>query len=279
LRLTTTYNPAPNNRYSAARAPHSPAQPVWRIPSRLAIVGAFGSGKTEVAINCAVGIARSGQPVTLIDLDTVTPALRCRQAAQAMAELPIQLLAPAGQLAYADLPSISAAMRSALADRSRKVILDVGGHPTGARALGSLADLFAATDHAIWGVVSPWRPQTRDPDGIESMMSEISARIGLPVTALVANLHTPGEPNAEVLQAGATVVRQAAAELGITIALYAIDSHHLALARQTLGEEHNWLGMELFMRTPWEEGDLSAGGLWNPPESDAHRRSYTRGGW
>ena len=37
-----------------------------------AIIGHYGSGKTEVAMNLAVALARK-EPVTLIDLDIVNP--------------------------------------------------------------------------------------------------------------------------------------------------------------------------------------------------------------
>ena len=44
------------------------------------IVGNYGSGKTEVAINLAVDRKRAGMTVRLADLDLVNPYFRTREA-------------------------------------------------------------------------------------------------------------------------------------------------------------------------------------------------------
>ena len=40
--------------------------------------GAYASGKSEISINRAIELAKSPQPLTLVDLDTVEPAYTLR---------------------------------------------------------------------------------------------------------------------------------------------------------------------------------------------------------
>ena len=44
------------------------------------IVGNYGSGKTEVAVNLAVNLQKQGKQVQIADLDVVNPYFRCREA-------------------------------------------------------------------------------------------------------------------------------------------------------------------------------------------------------
>ena len=105
-----------------------------------AIVGHFGSGKTEIAVNGALKLAGDGVPVALVDLDVVKPYFRSRAARGTLAEHGVDLVVPAGDNIFADLPIIVPQIRTLLRDGRRKVLVDVGGDDTGARALGSLAD-------------------------------------------------------------------------------------------------------------------------------------------
>ena len=58
------------------------------------IVGNYGSGKTEVAINLAVNRKRAGLDVRIADLDLVNPYFRTREARKQLAELGIDVVLP-----------------------------------------------------------------------------------------------------------------------------------------------------------------------------------------
>jgi len=219
------------------------------------LIGAFGSGKTEIAINLALSAARQSKRVSLIDLDTVTPAFRSREVASALRRGGVRLLGPEGQLAYADLPSVTPAVRGALDDPTETVIVDVGGNPAGARSLGSLSDLIERRPYDCWAVVCPWRPDTRDPSAIVAMIKELSRVSRLPVTGLVCNLHVPFGHSSEDLQWGAEVVRSAAGEINTPVVMYAVARPALPAARAAVGEDALWLGLDLYMRPPWEQLD------------------------
>ncbi len=230
------------------------------------LVGAFGSGKTEIALNLALRAAGEGLSVTLIDLDTVTPALRSRQAVDILAAAGVELIAPAGQLAYADLPAVPGGVRAALEDDRRHVIVDVGGSPAGARVLASMAEPISSRGYASWGVVSPWRPDTSSPGAAVRELRAIEEFGRLQLTGLVANLHLPAELPADELQRGWGVVTGAARELGVPVVFCAVGPGrarqvHAALGSSGGGTSHapvEIFGLRLFMKAPWDDDPAAA---------------------
>jgi Mrp family chromosome partitioning ATPase len=68
------------------------------------VVGNYGSGKTEVAINLAVHQHRLGTKVRMADLDLVNPYFRTREARTSLNALGIEVILPPEQLMQADLP-------------------------------------------------------------------------------------------------------------------------------------------------------------------------------
>ena len=87
-------------------------------------------------------LAAAGMRITLADLDVVKPYFRSRSARAILSDAGIELLAPTGANVHADLPIIVPQIRSALREPGRRVIVDVGGDSTGARVLGSVADVM-----------------------------------------------------------------------------------------------------------------------------------------
>ncbi len=219
------------------------------------IVGAFGSGKTEIAINAALAGALAGQPVTLVDLDTVTPAFRSRQAADRLEQSGVRLLAPQGVLADADLPSIPLDVHEALEARLRRVLVDVGGSPAGARAVSSLADLTGGSGAVTWVVVNPWRPETATPELIVDMVARLTHASRSGPAELVANLHVldEGQYGAEALmREGLAAVAQASLSAALPCELVAVRRDLLDLAISALPDSVSVLPLDLYMRPPWE---------------------------
>ena len=70
------------------------------------LVGHFGSGKTEIALNGALDLAAAGEAVTLADLDVVKPYFRSRSGRALLADAGVRLLAPEGESIHSDLPII-----------------------------------------------------------------------------------------------------------------------------------------------------------------------------
>jgi hypothetical protein len=166
------------------------------------LVGHFGSGKTEIALNGALDLATGGVRITLADLDVVRPYFRSRSARAILSDAGIELLAPTGANVHADLPIIVPQIRSHLRDPNRRLIMDVGGDEIGARVLGSLSDVVPYDDTDCLLVLNFRRPSTPDPKCALRMVRKIEAVGRVSVSGLISNTHLMGETTPAVVLDG-----------------------------------------------------------------------------
>jgi CobQ/CobB/MinD/ParA nucleotide binding domain len=183
------------------------------------LVGHFGSGKTEIAINLAFGMRNRGAEVTLIDLDLVKPYFRCRLAKDSLETRGIRLVAPAGDRFFADLPILAPAARAAARNGGPHVraIVDVGGDDLGARVLGSVSGVVDRHATDLLFVVNANRPFAEDLQAMRTMLREVEAAARLEVTGLVANTHLMDETTPEIVRAGIRSARDLEAATGIPV--------------------------------------------------------------
>ena len=184
------------------------------------LVGHFGSGKTEIAVNLAFGLRNRGAEVTLVDLDLVKPYFRCRLVKDDLEARGIRLVAPAGAHFYADLPILVPEARTAAGDgacQGRRLIFDVGGSDLGARALGSLSGLLDRTTTDLLFVVNVNRPFAEDVGSLAGTLDDVQAAARLPVTGLVANTHLLQETTRETVLEGIRAARALQAATGIPV--------------------------------------------------------------
>jgi hypothetical protein len=181
------------------------------------IVGHFGSGKTEIAVNAALSLAEAGTAVALVDLDVVKPYFRSRSARSLLAEAGVELVAPTGDHFYADLPIIVPRVRSLLREQRVRVILDVGGDDTGARVVGSIADLVRPEETDCLLVLNFRRPFTPDPEHAVEMARQIEAVSRVSLTGVISNTHLMGETSADVVVRGYELALEAGRRLGLPV--------------------------------------------------------------
>ncbi len=180
-------------------------------------VGHFGSGKTEIALNGALGLATAGDRVTLADLDVVKPYFRSRAAREILEEAGICLLAPSGENTHSDLPIIVPQIRSALQDPSVRLVMDVGGDDTGARVLGSLSDVVPRTGTDSLVVLNFRRPSTPNTAAAVTMVRRIETAAKIEVTGLVSNTHLMRETTPGIVLEGHRLAVEVGRELGIPV--------------------------------------------------------------
>lgn len=194
------------------------------FPSSITILtGNYGSGKTEVAVNLALGFARHGQEVHLIDLDFTKPCFRSRELRDLLQEANVNLVAPQGQLARADMPLVLPAVMPLLqGHKPGRVIVDLPGDPGGARTLAQFAPVLAERPHDLLLVVNTRRPFAGSVARIRQAVEELEAATRLPMTALVANTNLGKETRAEMVTEGFALTRDAAASCGIPVRVVVI---------------------------------------------------------
>ena len=166
------------------------------------IVGAYGSGKTEVAINLAVHTRAQGVPVRLADLDLVNPYFRTREARHALGSRGIDVVLPPAAYMQADLPIVPPEVSGMLRNPSGLCLVDAGGDDVGVTVLAALADAFQGKTVKVLQVINPHRPYTDTVGGCLKIRAQIEAKAKLPVTGIVGNANLMEETTTRDILAG-----------------------------------------------------------------------------
>ena len=99
------------------------------------LMGSFGSGKSEMALNLAIQKAKEG-PCTVVDLDVINPYFRVSERGDVLYPAGVKLIMPPYALEKIEILSLSAQVYSAFAPGEGTVIFDIGGDDVGSIAPG-----------------------------------------------------------------------------------------------------------------------------------------------
>ena len=173
------------------------------------IVGHYGSGKTEFAVNYALKLSEESPKVTIVDLDIVNPYFRSREKKQLFSERGIELISNSfDKDITAELPSLAANIHAPLQDKDRQVILDVGGDATGVRTLGRYKRFFTKDSYDLFFVVNANRPETDTFEKALEYVQSIEAEVGIKITGLINNTHMLENTSLEDIIKGNNLVTQ-----------------------------------------------------------------------
>ena len=135
----------------------------------LLLIGNYGSGKTEIALNMAVRAAAQGKKTQVIDLDRINDYFRMSDHVQLLQQKQINLVSPTFAGSGVTQTNMPAAVGSAFAQDWDLVIFDVGGDPAGALSLAryhsDFADL-APGQLEVYDVLNVRRPMCETPEKI-----------------------------------------------------------------------------------------------------------------
>ena len=160
--------------------------------------GHYGSGKTNIAVNYALHLAKEGKQVAIADLDIVNPYFRTKDSEAELAAEGIRLISPQFANTNVDLPALPAEAYALVEDKSIHAIMDIGGDDRGAYALGRYAPFIEKeNNYRMAFVANCYRPLTREPEEALEVMREIEAAGHLPFTCLINNANLGHETTAE----------------------------------------------------------------------------------
>lgn len=188
------------------------------------IVGNYGSGKTEVAVNLAVDQRAKGKQVRLADLDLVNPYFRTREARRALTALGVEVILPPEGWLQADLPILVPQVAGIIRQPGDLAILDAGGDGVGARVLAALGEAFrnAPETVQVLQVVNPFRPNTGTVERCLAMRGAIESASRLKVTGWVGNPHLMDETAAAHIEQGYDLMGALVAASGLPLAFMAV---------------------------------------------------------
>lgn len=183
------------------------------------LVGHYGSGKTELAVNMALSLAKSA-PAMLIDLDIVNPFFRSAELKPLLLEHGVEVVYPAYALSGVDIPILPAEVERAFTAEGYSVF-DVGGDDDGAVALGRYHAQFAACPADVYFVVNPFRPRTAEVAQVLKLMEAVERRARLAITGLAINANLGLETSPQDICFGREFIARVAEKSGLKVAFEA----------------------------------------------------------
>jgi len=193
-------------------------------PARITIfAGHYGSGKTTVAVNYAMSLARTYPRVALCDMDIVNPYFRTADCAQTLAGAGVELVSSPWANTNVELHLPPEQALRAFDDPSLTSVIDLGGDDCGAMALGRYAARIRGRgDVALLMVVNACRPLTRDAASLLAIKNEIEAAGRVPFTGLVNSTNLGLETTPEVIAGSFPLMRELRDALALPIVMTAV---------------------------------------------------------
>lgn len=186
----------------------------------IVLIGNYGSGKTEIAINLAVQSASAGKNTLVIDLDKVNDYFRMSDRVDVLRENKVNLVSPTFAGQGVTPSNMSAAVASAFAGDWDLCVFDVGGDSAGAMSLGRYHQDFAALDPAqleVYDIVNVFRPMSESPEKILKLKEEMESFARLKVTGFVNNSNLLNFASADDIRQGYDVLKETSDISGIPV--------------------------------------------------------------
>ena len=205
--------------------------------------GHYGSGKTNIAVNYALHLAREGKRVAIADLDIVNPYFRTKDSARELAAAGVDLISPQFANSNVDLPALPAETYRLVEDKTLFSIMDIGGDDRGAYALGRYTPaILEENNYRMAFVANPYRPLTRTPEEALQVMREIEAACSLPFTCIINNANLAHETTAQSVLDALPYMDELSRLSGLPVWLTAAEE---AVAAELTGKIGDLLPMQL----------------------------------
>jgi hypothetical protein len=160
------------------------------------ISGPYGAGKTNVAVNLAMDIAKSGQECRIADLDIVNPYFRSADNAKMLEALGVQTMIPEFANTNVDIPALPPNYHM-LFNGEGKSVADVGGDGDGAAVLGLSHDDYIEAGYKMYFVYNRYRYITAEPEGALEVLEAIKRASGLEFHGIINNSNLGAETTRE----------------------------------------------------------------------------------
>ena len=185
--------------------------------------GHYGSGKTNIAVNYAIAMAKENKKVVIADLDIVNPYFRTADSAQRLEKAGVELVSPQFANSNVDLPALPAEAYRLVQDKSIYGVMDIGGDDRGAYALGRYVPYIKEeNNYRMIFVANCCRPLTPTaPEALE-VMREIEAACGLQFTDIVNNTNLGPLTDPEVLADSQNFIRELCESSGLPLYFTAV---------------------------------------------------------
>lgn len=162
------------------------------------ISGPYGSGKTNIAVNLAMDLAKNGQQCRIADLDIVNPYFRSADNAKMLEELGVHTMIPEFANTNVDIPALPPDYQLLFTGEGKSVA-DVGGDADGAAVLGLSHDDYLEAGYKMYFVYNRYRYVTvRHEDALE-VLQAIERASGMKFHGIINNSNLGEETDEETV--------------------------------------------------------------------------------
>ena len=199
--------------------------------------GHYGSGKTNIAVNYALFLAKQGLRVSLGDLDIVNPYYRAKDSEKELSAAGVKVISSAYANSNVDVPAMPQEAYALTEDKTTHAVLDVGGDDRGALALGRYVPAIQEeNDYEMLFVFNRSRPLTRDAQSALGILREIEEACRLPFTGIVHNTNLGRETRPETILDALPALHELEKLSGLPVIFTAARSDIAALLPTEIGE-------------------------------------------
>jgi hypothetical protein len=160
------------------------------------ISGPYGSGKTNIAVNLAMDLAKNGRICRIADLDIVNPYFRSADNAKMLEELGVHTMIPEFANTNVDIPALPPDYQLLFTGEGKSVA-DVGGDADGAAVLGLSHDDYLEAGYKMYFVYNRYRYITAEPEGALEVLEAIKRASGLEFHGIINNSNLGAETTRE----------------------------------------------------------------------------------
>lgn len=228
----------------------------------IAVVGHYGSGKTEFSVSLAFQLAAAGEDnLAVVDLDIANPYFRSRERKEDLEAMGVKVYGNAYDTEItAEFPALTAKVRAPLENPDTRVIMDVGGNDAGARIVTQFKKHLREGEYELYCIVNCNRPDTSTLDGALEHIRSIENEIGMKVTGLISNAHFVLYTTAEDILDGWAFTREVSEASNIPLVAVCAPTRLLKPVeklKKERGVEFTVQEMGLYMRETWLDKAIS----------------------
>ena len=226
------------------------------------LIGNYGSGKTELAINFAVRAAETGR-TELLDLDMVNTYFRLTEPGRLAKMKEIRLVSPNFTNSSVETLSLPAEVQSAFAMDWDTVVFDVGGDAAGSTALGRYHQDFMELEEGqleVLNVINIRRPLAGTVERIIKLQNEMQVHSRLKITGMINNTNLSIATTPAELRDGYEMIKEVSIRTGVPVSYTSGKKEMLDIF---LSEDHDpaFIGtpiaIDTYMQRDWESWVLS----------------------
>ena len=221
------------------------------------LIGNYGSGKTELALNFAFKAAETGR-TELLDLDMVNTYFRLNERGNMTRMKEIRLVSPNYACSGVETLSLPAEVASAFAMDWDTVVFDVGGDAVGSTALGRYHQDFMELEEGsleVLNVINTRRPLAGTVEKIVRLQEDMQRHSRLTITGMINNTNLATATTPADLRDGYEIIKQVSEITGVPV-MYTSGKKEMLDVFLAEGHDAKYIGTPLaidtYMQRDWD---------------------------